>query len=135
MTGSQILIDNLKASLSTIQVVSNENCLKTIVEEAAKTCFANCASSNYPYLTSKKCDLKLTESTGNAISWVELKDNITLLPIGSSKTIYEMNKLVFLDIARLIVGVNNPSDDRLIIANASKAVIDDYYSIRIPGRP
>ena len=119
--------NNLKACLSTVHVVSNENCLKTIVEESAKTCFTIFTNFNYPYLKNKKCDLRLVDK--DTIFWIELKDNITLLPIGSSRIIYEMNKLVFLDIARLLVGVNNRYDHRLIIANISKAFIDDYYGI------
>ncbi|NLG16489.1 MAG: hypothetical protein GX556_04045 [Fibrobacter sp.] len=122
-----MLINNLKAFLSTVHVVSNENCLKTIVEESAKTCFTIFTNFDYPYLKNKKCDLRLVDK--DTIFWIELKDNITLLPIGSSRIIYEMNKLVFLDIARLLVGVNNRYDHRLIIANISKAFIDDYYGI------
>ncbi len=127
----QMLINNLRAISSQIQPILKENQLKEIIENAVTNDFTKDTKSKYPYLTNKNmsCDLKLRERAGGAISWVEFKKNITLLPIGSCKIIYEMNKLIFLDIARLIVGVNNQSDVRLIVANINRELITDYYRI------
>lgn len=108
-----------------------EKALIEFLESCTKDDFTKESSTTYPYLPRQRlgCDLKVKEKENVPFLWIEIKDNVTLLPIGVSKIIYDMDKLVFLDIARLMVGVNNETDYRVIVASVDKKLVSDYYCL------
>lgn len=102
MLNAQTLIRNLRNQ--TIDTINDETALTEIIKTTVNGNATIECSAQYTCLENKKCDLKLTGSDNASNMWIEIKDNITLLPFGNSKIIYEQDKLIFLDIARLLGG-------------------------------